>query len=47
MNSLQLTTCKGNVCSSLVVNGKSNVLSFLLAVGLTLVAINYAQKRIK
>lgn len=44
MESLQLKTCKGNLCQSLQINGKSNVMSFLLGVGITLIAINYVYR---
>jgi len=47
MDSIQLSGCKGSLCSNLVINGKNNVLAFCLGISLTLIAVNYAQMRIK
>ena len=44
MDKLQFVKCSKNECSSVVINGKSNVSSFLFGVGVTLLVINAIQK---
>ncbi len=44
MDKVQFVKCSKNECSSVVINGKSNVTSFLFGVGITLFVVNAIKK---